>query len=112
MNTEKTIENSRKVGGDYFRLGYVRRSNLKLEYFINQFNPEDYWIYKATRNQVLVSTQELLDFKYSVYVLFRKDIYNSNEINDWIRFVGSLETFMYLVKPFPPNHIKERIRKK
>lgn len=48
INNIKTITNARKVGGDYFKLLYNRKSNLYLINYLPLFNFEDYWCFKAT----------------------------------------------------------------
>ena len=110
MNEIKTIVNVREVGGDCFRLVYVRKSNLYLKDYINKFNLEDYWIFKSTGNQRQVSVEEFLDFRYASYILFKKDLYDLQNIKDWIEFVNTFLTFTYLVKPFPPEYVKQKIR--
>jgi hypothetical protein len=114
MNNEKTIENARPVGGDYFRLIYVRKSNKKLEDYLNKFNPDDYWIYKSSNKQREVTYEEFLEFKYSGYIFFKKDIYNKENIDLWIDFLykfGNGGT-QYLNKPLPPFNPNKIIIKK
>ena len=72
----KTIENCRKVGGDYFKLKYLRRSNKYLSDYINLFNFDDYWCFKSSNKQKLVSYEELLEFKYAGYIFFKKELYD------------------------------------
>ena len=100
----KTIENSRPVGGDYFKLSHNRKSKKYLKDYIDKFNHNDYYIFKSTNKQKLVSYEDLLEFKYSQYIFFKKDIYDINHIIEWLNFKG--ERFnrlcFYLDKPFPP----------
>ena len=110
MNNERTILNVSKVGGDYFNLIYSRRTDKTLKDYINLFNPDDYYILKSTNRQRLVSYDDFLEFKYSGYIFFKKDIYDINHILEWIEFrEWGRSGVQYLVKPFPPfnpNKIK------
>lgn len=102
MNTSKTIANRRNVGGDYFKLIYLRSSNLYLKDFIDKFDFSDYWCFKATRHQKLVNYEEFLEFKYSGYTFFKKDLYDINRILEWIEWCKMIGGIQYLVKPIPP----------
>ena len=108
--TDKTIMNIGKVGDDYFKLSYARRSKYNLEYFLT-FDPNLYFIYKSTRHQKEVSYEEFLDFKYSRYIFFKKDLYNKDDINKWIDwFITNTGGVMYLDKPTPPIEILNKIK--
>ena len=112
MNGNKTINNARKVGGDYFRLINVRSSNKKLDYFLT-FNKEDYYIFKTTRLQKEVTYEEMLEFKYSGYIFFKKSLYDKEQILKWIEYFKDVYGMFYLVKPTPPfNPNKIIIRKR
>ena len=102
MNGSKTIENIRKVGGDYFRLWHSRSSNLYLKDFIDEFNFNDYWCFKMTRHQKLVNYEDFLKFKYSCYILFKKDLYDVDKILEWVEWFKDLGGIQYLDKPTPP----------
>ena len=116
MNMNKTIANVRKVGGDYFRLMYLRKSNLYLKDYINKFNFDDYWCFKATNHQKLIDEEDFLKFEYSCYVFFKKELYDVNKIiewTDWIK-VNSVQNGNgggYLVIPTPPFNPKKVIIK-
>jgi hypothetical protein len=97
MKTNHII-NGRKVGGDYFMISFSRTSNTPLSEYLTKFNPEDYFIVKSPRNQKVISYEELLQFKYSQYAFFRKNVYNINNILQWCNFIS----FQYLSKPTPP----------
>lgn len=90
------------VGGDYFRLINVRKSNLYLIDFIDKFNFDDYWCFKTTYIQKLVNYEEFLEFKYSGYTFFRKDLYNVDWIVEWMDWFKDLGGVQYLVRPTPP----------
>lgn len=109
--TDKTIENIRKVGSYNFELIYSRRSELTLDFYLKQFNPNDYWIYKSTGKFRKVTYQELLEFKYASYIFFKKDIYDKEYINKWIEFSNRLY-IPFLSKPFPPFNPSKIIIKK
>ena len=113
--TDKTITNCRPVGGDYFRLIYLRKSNKTLNYYLDKFDFSDYWCFKCTNIQKLINYEEFLEFKYASYTFFKKDLYDVNKILEWVEW--SKITFngnglQYLVKPTPPfNPNKIIIRK-
>lgn len=111
--TNKTIINTRPVGGDYFGLYYLRKSPYNLQYYLDQFNPDDYWIFKSTRKFKQVTYQDLLEFKYAQYILFKKDLYSLEDILKWIEFLDIIKgDFLFLHIPFPPIHIMDRIKVK
>jgi len=112
INNTKTISNARKVGGDYFRLIYVRRSKLYLKDYLVQFIPEEYWILKSTDKFKFVSVEEIKEFKYASYVFFKKELYSKKYIQEWLDFIYvDLEIKIYfLIKPFPPEYIKKMIK--
>lgn len=109
MNNIKTIENLRKVGGEYFIFFYSRRSKFNLDYFTNQFKWNDYWCYKSTRNQRYISELEFQDFKYSGYIFFRKNLYNKDYIDMWINYIRNIGGINYLDKPLPPFNPNTKI---
>ena len=110
MNSEKnTIENSREICGDYFKFIRSRRSGLYLKDLIDKFNFDDYWCFKTTNVQKLINYQEFLDFRYSGYTFFRKDLYHVNRILEWINWNSvNVNRIQYLncpTPPFPPQKI-------
>ena len=110
--TNKTIESSREVGGDYFKLVYSRRSNKNLQFYLDQFNHEDYYIYKSTRIFKEVNYQDLLEFKYAGYILFKRDLYNKEWIDMWIDWLYSIKdmSFLFMNKPFPAFNPEDKIK--
>lgn len=108
--TDKTIKNERLVGGNYFKLSYLRKSKLKLDYFLNQFNFDDYWCFKSTRNQKLISYEELLKFEYANYIFFKKEIYNLDYILYWIDYLKNIGGIMFLCKYLPPFNPYKKIK--
>ena len=108
--TDKTISNINKVGGNYFGLYYLRSSKNNLDFYLEQFNIEDYWIYKSTRKQRQLSIEELYEFKYSGYILFKKDIYDYKEIDEKLKLIWEKLKFMYLIKPLPSLSIIKKIK--
>ena len=100
----KTIQSIRKVGGDYFKLIYSRKSNKNLQFHLDRFNHEDYYIYKSSNRFKEVSYQDILEFKNGGYIFFKKDLYDNEVIENWINWLYSnkLNRFPYLSIPFPP----------
>ena len=101
------IENRRLVGGDYFKLMYVRKSNKKLEDYLKKFNYNDYWVLKGSRHQRLVTYEDILTFKYSGYILFKKSIYDIDKIIEWVDYLNNFGGVQYLNKPTPPFNPKK-----
>lgn len=111
--TDKSIiKNNGVVGGDYFALQNLNISKHKLDYYINQFNPNYYWIYKYTKIQRQVSVEEFLRFDNAGYVFFKKDAYDKNKIDVWIDWMVQLGGIQFLTKPLPPFHPNKIIIRK
>jgi len=110
--TDKTICSVRKVGGDYFRLIYLRRSKNKLDYYLPLFNFDDYWCFKSSSKQRLISYDEFIEFKYSSYTFFRKDLYDLNYIQYWIDWMNSFSGIKFINMPLPPFSPQKIIIKK
>jgi hypothetical protein len=106
------ISNRRKVGGDYFKLIFDRASNKPLSEYLD-FNPNEYHILKCSNKQLLISYEQLLLFKYSSYILFRKDLYDINNIFNWCDYIHNFDKTnpKYLVKPSPPFNCNKIIIK-
>lgn len=100
--TDKHISNRRIVGGDYFKLLFQRASKLKLQDYLLLFDFNDYWCYKGTNKFRQVDYESFLRFDYGGYTFFRKDLYKSEHIESWIKFIISLGGIQYLSKPTPP----------
>ena len=70
--------------------------------FINLFNFDDYWCYKVTNKQRLVTQEEFLEFKYSGYMFFKKELYDTDTIDEWVNWMIGMGGIQYLTKPVPP----------
>lgn len=105
--TDKTISNINNLDSDYFRLVYSRSCD-----YLNQFNIEDYWIYKVTKQQRRISVEEFYDFKYAYYIFFKKDKYDYKEIDEKLKLIFEKLTFNYLNKPPPSLYIIKKIKEK
>lgn len=110
--TNKTIGNRRKVAGYYFSLQKEKSSKNNLQFYLDIFNHQDYYIYKSTNRFKEVSYDDLLEFKYAGYIFFKKDMYSKEWIDIWIEFLSDVKTisFYYLVKPFPPFNPEDKIK--
>jgi len=98
MKTDN-IASVRKLFTNYFCLFHTKlRHNMTLEEHLTKFNHNDYHIIKASGKQKVVTYDELLEFKYSGYIFFKKSLYNVENILEWC----NLFSFQYLVKPVPP----------
>lgn len=102
------IENRRPVGSECFYIKYTRRSSNNLNFYLDQFNIKDYWIYKYSNKQIEVTVEEFMDFKYVGYIFYKKSLYDKEHINKWINF----DNFNYLIRPLPPYDPNKIIIKK
>lgn len=61
---------------------------------------------------LISSTKERLEFKYSTYIFFKKDLYNKECIDMWIEFLSKIRNLRvyYLDKPFPPFNPEDKIK--
>ena len=103
----RTIRISR--GNGCFKVIKARRSSLLLDDYIKDINLnfEDYYIYKYTNKFRPVSKEDFIEFKYSHYMFFHKDLYSNVDINKWIDLISS--HILYLTKPFPPIEYLNKI---
>ena len=89
-------------GYGWLKLIKARKSNILLEYHLEDINIEDYHIYKSTSIQREVSKKDLYEFKYASYILFDKKVYKKEDIEEWLLKIKELGiTIMFLDKPFP-----------
>jgi hypothetical protein len=111
--TDKTIENSLLIGSDYFRIEYSRKSKNNLQYFLDQFDVNNYWIYKSTSIFREVSIEDFYDFNYSGYILFSKNKYDNKNINEKIKILNEKITqgINYFNKPLPSIKFLNKIQK-
>jgi hypothetical protein len=92
------------INGDWFVLIKARKMKklYTLDELLEKFNPEDYWIYKASNKQKLVTTEEMKEFENAGYIFFHKSKYNPDYINHWITHINRL-MHTYMAKPTPPD---------
>jgi hypothetical protein len=101
------------VGGDYFCLLWDKKNNKRfLDYYLDQFNIDDYWIYKRSGKQRLVDKEEMLSFKNVGYIFFKKEKYNKEHIDEWIGYFNDFGGIQFLDKPLPPFSPQKIIIKK
>ena len=106
----KLYNNSRVVGGDYFLLMNLKGSKYTLSYYLDQFNIDEYIIYKATNCFRRFTIEELLEEKYTCYLFIMKDIYDEENFNRWLKWIKGRISINYLVKPFPNFNPYEKIK--
>jgi hypothetical protein len=103
LNKEmKLLEHRGIVNGDWFFLYYLRVSNISLDFYLKQFNIDDYWIYKYSNKQKLVSIEEFMKFEYAGYIFFRKELYDKEHIELWVLKFNNFTGIQFLHKPLPP----------
>lgn len=105
--TDRLIQLSGDINGDHFKLWYSRKDGKPLSFYLDQIDIEDYDIYKSTANFRKVNIEDLLEFKYSFYLLIKKGFTDNTE--KWIELTKGFG-MRYLHKPFPPNEVLDRIR--
>ena len=100
-----------KSGFFHFTLQYHRTFEYRkpLDYWLNILNINDYWIYKMTSKQRIVSIEEFMDFKYAGYIFFKKEKYNKDDINKWLDYyyenIDEIKILSRPLPPFPPTKI-------
>ena len=106
MSELRTIEIRKGIG--WFRIIKDRRSKYLLDDYLKTINMNEYHIYKSTGRQRAVDIEDVINFKYSGYIFFSKEIYKKEDIEDWLMKIKELGiTVMYLSKPFPSvNYLK------
>ena len=111
MNDVKTIDYRGEVGSKCFKLLYIKNKKKKLSFYIKQFNPEEYYILKATNQFRFVCVDDFLEFKYAQYIFFNKELYSKEYLQKWLDFkiTNNIE-FRFLHKPFPPQYILDTIK--
>ena len=84
-----------KINGDYFRI----IKNGKIENLSDfNINYKDYIIIKVTNKQRLVCLKDFLEFKYSGYFFIKKDLFNEDDFNFWLKSDFEIR---FLNKPLP-----------
>tara|TARA_R110002050_G_scaffold74369_3_gene159583 strand:+ start:24 stop:371 length:348 start_codon:yes stop_codon:yes gene_type:complete len=95
---------------EYFRIHKNNNDKFKsLEYFIDNINFDDYFIYKSSNKFRRVSVEEFKEFKYVSFIFFRKDLYNEKDFELWLYTIyESINIDMrFITKPFPSvNYLK------
>jgi len=89
---------------------YSTTSKFNLDYYINNINLNEYYIYKTTRHQRQVSIQDFLEFKYVSYILFSKSQFNDYDIdylvdNYSLAFIGV--NFAFILNNYKTLNIKK-----
>ena len=106
MSEVRTIEIRKGVG--WFHIIKARISDYLLDDYLTTINMNEYNIYKSTGRQRAVDIEDVINFKYSGYIFFSKEIYKKEDIEKWLLKIKELGiTVMYLSKPFPSvNYLK------
>lgn len=85
--------------GKCIRLDKSRRSELSLDFFIKDLILDDYVIIKRTCNFKIIDKKYIE--KYAGILLIKKDNFNYDNFNNWIKWIKQNITFKYLSVPFP-----------
>jgi hypothetical protein len=87
---------------DWFILIYNRdKKSRPLDYYLQMFDINNYFIYKSSGKQRQVSIDEFMKFEYSSYIFFNKKLYNKDNIDLWIKSFNIFGGLQYLTKPLP-----------
>lgn len=102
----KLLEHSGTINGEWFSLIWAKRGDDKrkktLQEYIKDVDLDEYWIYKQSGKQKLVDKENLYQFSYAGYTLFRKCKYNKDHINIWIEYFNNFGGLPYMTRPLPP----------
>tara|TARA_R110000796_G_scaffold171070_4_gene288066 strand:+ start:977 stop:1333 length:357 start_codon:yes stop_codon:yes gene_type:complete len=101
----------------YFDLVKANRGNspkYPIDYYLDKFNIDlnDYWIMKKSNTFRFIDIKDME--KWSGVICFRKDTFNKEHIDKWIKLIyDKLDlngVMKYLNKPFPPIEIFNKIK--
>ena len=111
----RNCEERRFGSEDWFSIIRSNKSSTPIEYYLDQLNLDEWYIYKMTGKFRRADINELIEFKYAGYIFFNKKLYNDAEIDEWIEFYHEdlklgCSGGSFLSKPFPPIYIKNKIR--
>jgi hypothetical protein len=97
---------------DWFLIQRLNKSSTPIEYYLDQLNLDEWYIYKMTANFRRASIEELIEFKYAGYIFFNNKIYDYIIIDEWIEFYQQELKLGdgYLSKPFPSKTLMKKIR--
>ena len=95
----------------WFRL--LKRSNVNksINYHLDKHNIDldDYFILKYSNKFRFTNKQDIE--KYAGVICFKKDVYDKEHIDKWLDFHNSFDyQLKYLVRPFPPIEILNKIK--
>jgi hypothetical protein len=110
--TDKRLVYNGTIGGDFFSINYTKiKKGFCIEELLNRFNIDDYWIYKSTDKSRIISKEDFYKFKYSKYIFFLKTKYNSEDIDEWIKFIKDNEIMIkFISNKFPDISIRDKIK--
>ena len=98
-----TYANRRVINGGYFYIKKESNTNKDLNYYLDQVNIDEYYIYKGSNKFREVSIDDILNHRYSGYIFFKKSIYDKNHIEYWIDYINTNKLdCRFLTKPLPP----------
>lgn len=96
----------------YFKLGKENKSNESFEYLLGNFKIDlnDYWVLKTSDRFRFLEKDQYK--KYCAITCFKKDLFKKEDIELWLNVIYSRLDLMikFLVKPFPPVEILNKIK--
>ena len=98
---------TRKIDGDYFSL--IKKNNSSsytIQHHLDQIELNNYWVYKSTNKLKRVDN---VNGEYAGYTFFDKKLYDTEEIDKWIKFFKNKFKINYLARPFPRLEIQNKI---
>ena len=109
MSELRTIVVVKGIG--WLKIIKARKSEYLLDDYLKTININEYHIYKSTDKQREVDIEDVINFKYSGFMFFSKEIYKKGDIEKWLLKIKELDIMIkYLSKPFPSVDYIDKIR--
>jgi len=96
------------LNNKYIQIG--KKSGKRL-FNLNEFDLDKYILVKGTSNYIFISKEELINFKYSIIMLFSKQYYKKEDLELWFKFLIEYKIdCKFLNKPLPPTNVINLIK--